>query len=285
MKDSRRDWLKWVAAGFALVATASAEYQLARNLGWNPVLAATVPGALDAYTVRALWARREVLTAVLAMVGVNATSHIVTASTHGDLSRIDVALLTAVSSIPPLVLWRVHSLDSPGEWRERKLHELEAVPGPGEQEGVRTARVGECVHSVPLTSSCGECNPPVEEQSGEPTPVDEYADDALSRVFPDYVPEAWGTAGTAGTAKERAEERWGTPQVTAFPPVPRTLPEGYEAEEPVPDPDPLMPRVRELAGEQEGTPTVAYLKQELSVGTARASKLRRTWIEENGGTS
>ena len=117
MKPRVKDWLKWVAAGFALAATASAEYDLARAIGMNEWIAVAVPGALDAYVVRALRAHREVLTAVLAMVGVNAASHLVTAG----IMPVDWRLITAVSAIAPLVLWRVHALSTPGEARRRVL--------------------------------------------------------------------------------------------------------------------------------------------------------------------
>jgi hypothetical protein len=117
MTKTGRDWLKWVAAGFALVATASAEYELARAIGMNQWIAAAVPGALDAYAVRALRAHREVLTAVLAMVGVNASSHLVTAG----VLHVGWPLITAVSAIAPLVLWRVHALSTPSEARARVL--------------------------------------------------------------------------------------------------------------------------------------------------------------------
>jgi hypothetical protein len=102
----KNDYLKWGALLFALVATASAEYELARQVGFNQWVAAAVPGALDIYTVRALRAHRDVLAAVAAMIGVNAASHLVTAG----LLPVNVPLVVAVSAIAPLVLWRVHSL-------------------------------------------------------------------------------------------------------------------------------------------------------------------------------
>lgn len=120
MKSLPRDKLKWVAAAFALVATATAEYEIARAIGMHPWVAAAVPGALDAYVVRALIQRREVLTAVLAMVAVNAASHLVTAG----LLPIEWWLITSVSAIAPLVLWRVHALGTPGDRRARKLWDL-----------------------------------------------------------------------------------------------------------------------------------------------------------------
>ncbi|MER5468029.1 hypothetical protein [Streptomyces sp. NPDC002685] len=100
------DFLKWGALLFALVATASAEYELATAVGFNRWVAAAVPGALDIYTVRALRAHRDVLAAVGAMIGVNAASHLVTAG----LLPVNVPLVVAVSAIAPLVLWRVHRL-------------------------------------------------------------------------------------------------------------------------------------------------------------------------------
>jgi hypothetical protein len=104
----KHDWLKWGALVAALVATASAEYELARAVGFNKWVAAAVPAALDLYTVRALRARREVLAAVAAMIGVNAASHLVTTG----LLPVNVWLVVAVAAIAPLVLWRVHSLGS-----------------------------------------------------------------------------------------------------------------------------------------------------------------------------
>lgn len=117
MKHLPKDKLKWAAAAFALVATATAEYELARAIGMNQWVAAAVPGALDAYVVRALRAHREVLTAVLAMVAVNAASHLVSAG----VLKVEWPLITAVSAIAPLVLWRVHALGTPGQWRARKI--------------------------------------------------------------------------------------------------------------------------------------------------------------------
>lgn len=102
----KHDYLKWGALVAALVATASAEYELAVAVGFNAWVAAAVPAALDLYTVRALRAHKEVLAAVAAMIGVNAASHLVTTG----LLPVNVWLVVAVAAIAPLVLWRVHSL-------------------------------------------------------------------------------------------------------------------------------------------------------------------------------
>lgn len=102
----KNDVLKWAALAAALVATASAEYELARAVGFSEWVAAAVPGALDIYTIRAMRAHKDVLAAVVAMIGVNAASHLVTAG----LLPVNVPLVVAVSAIAPLVLWRVHAL-------------------------------------------------------------------------------------------------------------------------------------------------------------------------------
>ncbi|MFG2299438.1 hypothetical protein [Actinacidiphila glaucinigra] len=129
----KRDYLKWGALLFALVATASAEYELARAVGFNQWVAAAVPGALDIYTVRAMRAHRDVLAAVTAMIGVNAASHLVTAG----LLPINVPLVVAVSAIAPLVLWRVHSLrESTDPVPEPEPVEAPAVPAPAVVERV-----------------------------------------------------------------------------------------------------------------------------------------------------
>lgn len=102
----KRDPLLWGALAAALVVTASAEYELARSAGFGTVVAGGVPAALDVYVLRALRARRDVAAVVLAMVAVQAAAHLVAAG----LLPVSVPLVVAVSSIAPLVLWRVHRL-------------------------------------------------------------------------------------------------------------------------------------------------------------------------------
>lgn len=172
----RKDWLKWVAACFALVATASAEYELARAIGMDQWVAVAVPGALDAYVLRALRAHREVLTAVLAMVGVNAASHLLTA---GHL-YLDWPLITAVSAIAPLVLWRVHALGTPGEARQRAL--WGASTAEPDEHG-RTEEEDERAYEHP-----GPYEP--DEHASTDT-FEEHASTAVGVL--DYVPREWST--------------------------------------------------------------------------------------------
>lgn len=102
----KKDPLAWLALAAALTVTASAEYALARACGFGPWVAAGVPAALDIYAVRALRVHRDVLAVVVAMIAVNAASHLVSA----QLLPVSWPLVVAVSAIAPLVLWRVHAL-------------------------------------------------------------------------------------------------------------------------------------------------------------------------------
>lgn len=102
----KMDPLMWGAMIAALVGTASAEYTLAIACGFAPWFAWCVPAALDLYTIRALRAGRDVACVVLAMIVVNAISHLVSAG----LLQASVSVVVGVSAIAPLVLWRVHLL-------------------------------------------------------------------------------------------------------------------------------------------------------------------------------
>jgi len=101
-----KDWLGAAATLFALAVTFNAEYEIAIAVHINPIVAYAVPGALDVYVLRALQVKRDVFLTVLAMVAVNAASHLVTAG----VLAVSPALIVAVSAIAPLVLWRSHVL-------------------------------------------------------------------------------------------------------------------------------------------------------------------------------
>lgn len=124
-----RDFLGWAALVAALAVTMSAEYALARACGFGEFVAAGVPAALDIYAVRALRAHRDVPVVVAAMIAVNALSHLVAAG----ILDVSWPLVVAVSSIAPLVLWRVHRLaDAPAE--QANTGETEQVFAPVSDE-------------------------------------------------------------------------------------------------------------------------------------------------------
>lgn len=103
---TRTDWILWGALGCTLIGTAHAEYTLATATGVHWFVAASVPGALDLYVIRALQVHRDVLAAVVAMVVMNVASHLVTAG----VLPVHWALISAVGALAPLVLWRIHYL-------------------------------------------------------------------------------------------------------------------------------------------------------------------------------
>ncbi|QIY72034.1 hypothetical protein HEP84_25685 [Streptomyces sp. RLB1-33] len=208
----KNDYLKWGALLFALVATASAEYELARQVGFNQWVAAAVPGALDIYTVRALRAHRDVLAAVAAMIGVNAASHLVTAG----LLPVNVPLVVAVSAIAPLVLWRVHRLADetetavePSKLDVIQLEDsttVERVPEAYPVLETAVPAVPEAVppgiRLLPLATSCGLPPELSAAPALSPVPAAEYTR-TRPEVHAEYVPEAplepvpdWTVPGT-----------------------------------------------------------------------------------------
>ncbi|MFF3464950.1 hypothetical protein [Streptomyces sp. NPDC002619] len=105
----KRDLLGALALLAALVATASAEYALARAAGYGQWVAGCIPAALDVYALRAFSVKRDVPAVVVALITTNALAHLV--SSH--LVPVSVPLVVAVSAIAPLVLWRVKALSAP----------------------------------------------------------------------------------------------------------------------------------------------------------------------------
>lgn len=283
MTGTRNDWLKWVAAGFALVATASAEYELARAIGMNQWIAAAVPGALDAYAVRALRAHREVLTAVLAMVSVNAASHLVSAR----LLPVDWILITAVSAIAPLVLWRVHALGTPGEWRTRKLwdvsadgHTASTEPEPEHGRGNDDQGVpGDREHPEHAAVSAA---PPLPVRAPGAT-LDGHGAGTFEAVSlastPDHepFPYVWEDADTPSTPVLRLVPHVDTEDTTPI------TDHGHVSTGVLhPSDTPFLERARVLAREHGSVPGVRALKLGLNTGTARAQRVRAALEIEHG---
>ncbi|MFF2525918.1 hypothetical protein [Streptomyces liangshanensis] len=122
----KKDWLLNGSLVAVLVVLASAEYQLARACGFGTYVAAAVPVALDLYVIKALRVRRDIAAAVLALIAVNAASHLVTAS----VLPVRWPLIVAVSSIAPLVLWRIHRLGEHPAKDHRAVETPAPVPPP-----------------------------------------------------------------------------------------------------------------------------------------------------------
>lgn len=283
----KNDYLKWGALLFALVATASAEYELARQVGFNQWVAAAVPGALDIYTVRALRAHRDVLAAVAAMIGVNAASHLVTAG----LLPVNVPLVVAVSAIAPLVLWRVHRLADEETTVVTEAVERDAVSSakgaaedrtpaapvtvervPGAYPVLETAvpAVPQAVPAgarlLPLMTSCGLPPKRLAPPTLSPVPAAEYAR-TRPEVHAEPVPEVPSEPVPDWTVSGEYADKDGDPT------EPDPTDDGYG--------DPLSEYGVGLAAEQfkdqllKGEiPSIRAIKNKLNVGQARATEIQ-----------
>lgn len=181
----KRDPLLWAALVAVLVVLASAEYQLAVACGFGTYVAAGVPAALDVYALAALRARRDVLAVVVALIAVNAASHLV----EVGLLPVNVQLVVSVSAIAPLVLWRVHWLS---EGTERRLPEK--TPLSAEPSAVRTELQPES------SSAPAEPAEPITVERG-PAAVSTVVDaNPVGPVLGPWMPLAELAAGTGGTA-------------------------------------------------------------------------------------
>lgn len=120
------DWLGSVALVTALVATASAEYELARAVGFDAITAGCVPAALDVYALRAFAAKRDVLAVVLALIATNALAHLVSAG----VLAVSVPLIIGVSAIAPIVIWRMKTLHASTSALDAPVSAPEAARGP-----------------------------------------------------------------------------------------------------------------------------------------------------------
>jgi hypothetical protein len=170
-----RDPLAWAALLAALGVTASAEYGLALACGFGPWVAAGVPAALDIYAVRALRAGRDVVAVVGSMIAVQALAHLVDA----HLIHVSVPLVVAVSTIAPLVLWRVHRIGH--EHAEASTRETVELGRETPQETAPSTGT----FTAPGTSDAPVCPP----DPGQASPQVAPGDAAPALPEPERIPE------------------------------------------------------------------------------------------------
>ncbi|MEU9065469.1 hypothetical protein AB0D60_01045 [Streptomyces sp. NPDC048306] len=155
----KRDPLLWAALAAVLVVLASAEYELAAAVGFGQYVAAGLPASLDIYALAALRARRDVFAVVLVLVAVNAASHLVAVG----MLPVSVALVVAVSALPPVILWRVHRLSErhpePVPAVEAEPVPVVAEPAPEPAEPITVERAPEPVDAEPIGPVLGPWTP------------------------------------------------------------------------------------------------------------------------------
>jgi hypothetical protein len=102
----------WVALFAAIGLTASGEFQLAALADFPGWIAWALPTAIDVYVVQAMRRHRDVLAALLLMIGTNACYHLAAARLFGVTKTGAPAwwLIVAISAIAPVIVWRVHRI-------------------------------------------------------------------------------------------------------------------------------------------------------------------------------
>ena len=87
-----------------LVSTAYAEHRLGTWIGWGSWISWVIPGVADLYLIHATQKRKDMVAAVLVVVVLCALSYSVTM----PLDPVKTPISIGVSSLAPLVLWRLH---------------------------------------------------------------------------------------------------------------------------------------------------------------------------------
>lgn len=106
--DPSRVWIRRASTAAGLCYTAIAEYELARRLGARPPIAVMLPVSIDAYVVAALkWFRSfDVALSLMLMGAAQVAAH----ALEAGVVEVDLRLVTVVSLLVPVALWRTHAL-------------------------------------------------------------------------------------------------------------------------------------------------------------------------------
>lgn len=158
--DSTRTWIRRASTAAGLAYTAIAEYELARRLGARPYIAVMLPMSIDCYVIAALkWFRPfDVTLSLILMCAAQVAAH----ALEADVVVVNLELVTVVSVLVPVALWRTHAL-------ARDEHETPAEPI--EAEAIRSETTVE-VERVPVAVLAAEAprtrvSAPVSEDDGE----------------------------------------------------------------------------------------------------------------------
>jgi len=166
-----------------LISTAYAEHRLAVWIGWDEWIAWVIPGVADLYLIHATQRRRDMVPAVLAVVVLCALSYSVTM----PLDWVKTSISIGVSSLAPLVLWRLHVTHD---------HKMEMLWGKETAQAVHRERdngwsyefiPADFPRSLPAVQDVPE--PPTEEPENAPEPpeapdlTDEQREAAIFDAF------------------------------------------------------------------------------------------------------
>lgn len=103
--------LRWVSIAAGVVFTATAEYQLARELGASEPVAVMLPLAIDAYVIAALHVFRAFDIAL--SLGLMGTAQIAAHLLDAGVMPVNAWVVVVVSLLVPVSIWRTHALARP----------------------------------------------------------------------------------------------------------------------------------------------------------------------------
>lgn len=130
--DPTRTWIRRASTAAGLAYTAIAEYELARRLGARVPIAVMLPMSIDCYVIAALkWFRPlDVALSLILMCAAQVAAH----ALEAGVVSVSLNLVTVVSLLVPLALWRTHAL-------ARSEHDVPAEPVVEYNEPVEVQRV------------------------------------------------------------------------------------------------------------------------------------------------
>ncbi|MGY1499165.1 hypothetical protein ACW4TU_21700 [Streptomyces sp. QTS52] len=260
--DSTRTWIRRTSTAAGLAYTAIAEYELARRLGARPPIAVMLPLALDCYVVAALkWFRAfDVALSLILMCAAQVAAH----ALEAGVVRVNLELVTVVSVLVPVALWRTHAL----------ARDEDAAPAAGYAAAVERVPVPATAPPVPDAYPAIAVRVPA---VPEPVPQGARLLPIVARPAPASVIPEW--AVEVPVPEPVPAHEYPVPDVQVH--LDWQVPGDYAdaagnpteaADEDAPYPDPLIPQVQaDFPGE---VPGVRRLKETYGIGQARAQRIR-----------
>ncbi|MDX2675813.1 hypothetical protein [Streptomyces soliscabiei] len=264
--DQTRTWIRRASTAAGLAYTAVAEYELARRLGARVPIAVMLPVSIDCYVIAALkWFRPlDVTLSLVLMCSAQVAAH----ALEAGVVSVSLNLVTVVSLLVPLALWRTHALardedkpDAPAD-ADGYAADLERVPVPAAVPAVPEAypALPVAVPAIPRAVPAGVRLLPIVARP-EPVPAAPAEPDRTPVPEPEPVDE-YPVPGGQVPLEYAVDPDW-----YKTGPDPEAADEDDDQEA-----DPLVPQVRaDFPGE---VPGVRKLKDTYGIGQPRAQRIR-----------
>lgn len=166
----------------AVGLTASSEYELAKMVGFEPVVAWLLPFVIDVYVIQAFRRHRDIIQAITLTIAANVIYHLADEGLFGvtvgkGQHHPKWWLIALVASVASLILWRMHLITAPPKpprerRRRRKKQRQQApavatVPAPEAPPTPATATANSDRQEPPT----GAANKPPGTPAKKPAPV------------------------------------------------------------------------------------------------------------------